>query len=304
MKIVQQAPPSQPADPPQQMPLNLGNLDNFLHLDTPEDALMNDAELAGLEPHLLGQPEEANHLQVGMDRIIEVTLDFLKSAMNRIDLRHLGKSSPKNESSMIVKIPKEWDAFFYSLLPDPSHVSWAKEFVLSNLAGLLSPNGPTSILDIPKEGSNSTNKNCLQLSEWKPMYTEEDALGEYFIFQDEFNDNTPKRPEGSKRARVKECLVDSDVKRSNRFKIRNKSFKQNSYGKTNCIGYSNQPLIISNSVIRNLGRELCQIDPEMLPDDILKKKKDMGAIGASKKGAKTSKNKKNNDMSNTKKNED
>lgn len=89
METVQQA-PLQHVDPPQQLnvdplqqlPINLGNIDNFLHHELPTDALINDAELAGPEPHLLGQPEEVDHLQVGMVRLIEEILVFLKPAVN------------------------------------------------------------------------------------------------------------------------------------------------------------------------------------------------------------------------------
>jgi len=36
-------------------------------------------------------------------------------------------------------------------------------------------------------------------------------------------------------------------------------------------------------VIRNLGSELCQIDPSQLSDELLSKKKDAGTIGPKKK---------------------
>ena len=96
--------------------------------------------------------------------------------------------------------------------------------------------------------------------------------------------------------------MDSDVRRSNRLKVRNKGFKQDSCGKTNYLSCSSEPPIISNFVIRDLGKELCQIDPEMLTDDFLMKKEEVGAIGASKKENKTPKSKKNNDKSSTRKN--
>ena len=62
MEIAQQDPPQPPlaqpelVDPPLQLPLNLENLEAFMHHEIPKDALMNGAELVGPEPHLLGQP--------------------------------------------------------------------------------------------------------------------------------------------------------------------------------------------------------------------------------------------------------
>ena len=86
--------------------------------------------------------------------------------------------------------PKRVGCLFYSLQQDPSHVTWAKDFVLSKSARLLNPSGPTSTLEIPKTKSNHVN--CLQLSEWNPISTEEEeALGEELDSLDEVNDNSP-----------------------------------------------------------------------------------------------------------------
>ena len=86
-------------------------------------------------------------------------------------------------------------------------------------------------------------------------------------------------------------------------KIRNKGFKQTSYGKANCLGCTSKPPIIPTSVIRNLGSELAQIDPELLSEDNLMKKKAVGVVGTKKKAASTLKHKKN-DNTKSKKNED
>ena len=54
-----------------------------MHHEIPEDALMNDVELAGLEPYLLGQPEEDNNIQVAMVRIVEENLAHLWPSFSR-----------------------------------------------------------------------------------------------------------------------------------------------------------------------------------------------------------------------------
>jgi hypothetical protein len=113
--------------------------------------------------------------------------------------------------------------------------------------------------------------------------------------------STPQKLESSWKSLAKECLIDSDVRRRNRLKIRNKGFKQSAYGKSNCLGCSNKPPTITNSVIRDLGKELCQIDPD---DDNLMKEREVGTVGAKKKDVKTPKSKKNNDISKNKKDED
>lgn len=87
----------------------------------------------------------------------------------------------------------------------------------------------------------------------------------------------------TKSKKAKSCLVETEVRRSNRLKVRNKGFKTSSCGKVSCLGCSSKPPIIPNSVIRNLGSELCQIDPSQLSDELLSKKKDAGTIGPKKK---------------------
>jgi hypothetical protein len=81
-------------------------------------------------------------------------------------------------------------------------------------------------------------------------------------------------------------------------KIRNKGFKQSTYGKSKCLGCFNKPPTITNPIIRNLGKELCQID---LDDDNLMKEREVGTVGGKKKDGKTPKSKKNNGISKNKK---
>lgn len=77
--------------------------------------------------------------------------------------------------------------------------------------------------------------------------------------------------------------METEVRRSNSLKVRNKGFKTSSCAKVSCLGCSSKPPIIPNSVIRNLGLELCQIDPNHLSDELLSKKKDARTIGPKKK---------------------
>jgi len=90
---------------------------------------------------------------------------------------------------------------------------------------------------------------------------------------------SPKKQSSSRKARAREVLVDSDVRRSTRLKIRNKGFKQTSCGKANCLCCTSRPPIIPTSIIRNLESELAQIDPKLLSEDNLMKNKAVGAAG-------------------------
>lgn len=90
-------------------------------------------------------------------------------------------------------------------------------------------------------------------------------------------------------------LVETELRRSNRLKIRNMDSKTSSCGKVSCLGCSNKPPTITSSMIRNLGSELCQIDPIQLTDEILSQKKDVETIGSRKKDVKAKKQRKKKD---------
>lgn len=305
MEIVQPVPqqqlvPVQPEDPPQLPAFNMGNQNNFLSHEIPEDALMNDAELAGPEPHLWGMPEDVNDLQVGMVKIVEVTPPIMQQFSKSSVPFPWEKPPPKINGAFSVEVPQEWAAFLFALLQNPSHFVWAKQFIMSSSISALSPGGPTVLIEIPKKLPNNAQLACCKLSERSPISSEEmDYLADDSPSQTDHLSpdslSSPKSQEKSEKSgkagniSPKEHLVDSDRRRSNRLKIRNKGFKQSPCGKANCVGCSSKPPTLSNSIIRNLGKELCQIDPELLSDEILLKKKEAGVVEAKKKAGKGSK---------------
>jgi hypothetical protein len=87
-------------------------------------------------------------------------------------------------------------------------------------------------------------------------------------------------------------LVETDVRRSSRLKVRNKGFKSTVCTKANCVACSSKPPTLSTSAVRNLGKELAQIDPDLLTDDSLMKKKETTPIGIKKNNDRKNKNKK------------
>lgn len=173
-----------------------------------------------------------------------------------------------------------WDCLPHSsMLQSPHHFTWAKEFVQAGSSSLLHQYGQTTALVIPK-ACPTTDQFCSQLSSWKPIFIEEEDSDGDDHCQDEEDDHylqeeqlylnldsspqkSPRSSSKSRKTRRKEYLVESNVKRSSRLKIRNRGFKQSPCGKANCIGYSKPP-ILSTSVIRNLRQELAQIDPKLL----------------------------------------
>lgn len=241
-----------------------------------------------------------NGLQVGMVRIVENhPSEMQKAPISSITYPWEEPLSSK-KTVLSVEVPQEWASFLQSLLKSPSHFHWAKDFVLSNSAKFLNPGSICSSFEVPKRCPSTNDQACNKLSDWVPISAEEeDFIEEDLEMQPEqlSPEKTPPQSHltnhGCKgRAGTKEFLVDSDLRRNNRLKTRNKGFKPSSCGKLNCLGCASKPPTLSNSAIRNIGKELCQIEPNQLSDDILMKKKEAGAVGTQKKEGKGVKSKK------------
>lgn len=196
-----------------------------MHHEIPEDALMNDIELAGLEPHLLGQPEEANNIQVAMVRIVEENLAHLWPSFSRPNVMPWEKTGSEKESSLTVAIPKEWATFFCSLLRDSSNFAWAKDCPVQ-LCCFTQSQWVCHYDWGPKKPHSKDSETCLKLSDWQPISVEEEAsLGDDNNSTEESLVSQPKEIKKHKKTMSKEYLVDSEVRRSNRLKTRNKGFK-------------------------------------------------------------------------------
>lgn len=103
---------------------------------------------------------------------------------------------------------------------------------------------------------------------WSLVSTEEEDLAlEEEKLEEEYDFSPPIRTP-TKKVR----LVETEVSRSTRLKIRNRGFKSTGCNKVNCIGCCSKPPVLSPAVMRNLGQEFAQIDPELLTDEKLMKK--------------------------------
>ncbi|CAD6266675.1 unnamed protein product [Miscanthus lutarioriparius] len=78
-----------------------------------------------------------------------------------------------------------------------------------------------------------------------------------------------------KRARKKAVVVESQVRRSPRFKELKKGFKSPQCKNRSCLGCNSAPPSLSTKTIRKIGTEICNIDPAKLTDEELTKKKKM-----------------------------
>ncbi|KAF8645965.1 hypothetical protein HU200_066058 [Digitaria exilis] len=59
-------------------------------------------------------------------------------------------------------------------------------------------------------------------------------------------------------------VVDSTLRRSDRPKLTNRGFKASSCTDKKCFGCEMNPPTLSTSIIKNLGKDFCKIDPTKL----------------------------------------
>lgn len=254
MVIDQPEPPEQPIlepvdEPP--APLSAPSLQNinFLHHETPVDMLMNDAGLAVLANQEFQDGHIQNNVQVGMVRIVEGPPPSIVPNLfgNRSTMLPWEKDAHKMKGSISVNIPVDWATFFASLLQSPPHFSWAKEFIMSGSSGLLSNAEQIITVPIPSTCPTLADSSCSKLTDWAPISVEEeedldDENKEDLEEEKDLSDELPSQevsPRPLTKARnAKVFFVETELRRSNRRKIRNKGFKTSSCGKVSYLGCS------------------------------------------------------------------
>lgn len=89
-----------------------------------------------------------------------------------------------------------------------------------------------------------------------------------FEIQDE--EQAPAKGKGSKR---RAPTAESEVRRSPRIKKTSDGSKPSGCPNRRCLACSPSPPTLSTKVIKNLGMQLCDMNPESLKDEVLKKRK-------------------------------
>lgn len=73
------------------------------------------------------------------------------------------------------------------------------------------------------------------------------------------------------------------VRRSDRVKASCNGYKGNVCKARNCVGCSSEPPTLSSSSLKKIGTSFCQIQPDLVDDHILFKKKKTNPIGKNRK---------------------
>jgi hypothetical protein len=85
--------------------------------------------------------------------------------------------------------------------------------------------------------------------------------------------------------------VASEVRRSERLKVKKNGFKDTSCKTRDCFCCSIEPRTLSAKVIRNLGKDFCKISPIVMSDEALHKKHTSSNAVVSKQSKKAKKRK-------------
>ncbi|TVU22093.1 hypothetical protein EJB05_31773, partial [Eragrostis curvula] len=187
----------------------------------------------------------------------------------------------------IVDIPSDWTPFFTKVLLSPTHFDWARNFIASKawdvFSSALAPM-PTVPFMLPNEcPSNAMPKCALSIIEdTQEINTGKNELSED-VTVDCFTPATNKLKIGSSsttsaahikgKHRGNVAIVETDVRRSDRLRTRNKGFKQQSCADINCFACSTDPPTLSNNVIRKLRVNFGKVASEKLSDVALATKR-------------------------------
>nr|TKV93953.1 hypothetical protein SEVIR_9G263700v2 [Setaria viridis] len=167
--------------------------------------------------------------------------------------------SPVGCPEQVTQIPSDWAAFFINMLMSLEHFDWAKQFLASKIwEFLLSCSNSTAMMAfaIPLKCPSSSPLICSLPQE------------EVGTSTPGFSKTTEAKMEGArthKRARVRlgtkatpEC--ESSVRRSDRIKAKNKSFRRSPCQDNTCLACNACLPTINAEVIQSLGTKVCALD--------------------------------------------
>jgi hypothetical protein len=256
----------------------LGEENNLLYHEIPDDALMDDNEIQEAlneQPMKWQQNEvvQVDNIQLGMVRIIDnihqPQFPFQKSSFLHDNLsKRLASqkdvtnfATDPNSEKILVEMPKSWVDFFDYLLHFPHHFDWTSKLLNAGIAPCLQQQGDNSTLLVPRS-CPMNHIPCGKLCEAPTLQ----------ISKEDFNQNLETPKKRAKLSKAKSPIVDTEVRRSSRVKEKTNGFKQNQCQVKNCPGCSINPPTLSMENLKKIGAEFCQFDPDTLEKQLTKKK--------------------------------
>lgn len=184
--------------------------------------------------------------------------------------------SPGRQNSIQVSIPSEWATFFTAILVSPGAFDWAKEFLSSKAGSYLE--GNNGLIDYSLPAQCPANDSLFCCSAVPPAGPNKSPI------EKEQGLAVEMSTAGSKKKGRKAPMVVTEVRRSPRLQTSYKESKPVGCADKRCIACSPSPPTLSPNLIKNLGMQFCDMDPELL-DGSLKREKKVGPIAKKRRTA-------------------
>lgn len=195
----------------------------------------------------------------------------------------LGRQQDDGKAS--IKVPAKWLGLFKSFLLAPAHHSWANQLLQLDFSKLILTEGEkTAFLAL---NNKVADYSPCPLLDGEPLNVKgiEESLSAQNL------ETSPSSKKRTRKAKPDTPIVDSAVRRSSRVRAICNGFKRSACNSKNCLGCSVEPPTLSPTSLKKIGVTLCKIQPALLEEEILLKKKKMKPIGKKqKKGRRTEKN--------------
>jgi hypothetical protein len=253
---------------------------NFLHLEIMPhelDAVMSEEEVNEAEVTngvFLQQNVDEQYLQVGMMLLPDnIDLDpglesqsMLYSSQQRADgVRLWAKHFAPLGMMSGIQIPNSWVDFFNIVLLNSQRFEWAKSLLTSGAWELVlkdKESEATLTFYLPQKCLSKEFPFCSGADskiEPKPMALEDEVTPLSAQKMKPCSASSSSIP--VKKRSSKAPLVVSEVRRSDRLKVKSKGYKGKSCKTNSCYCCSTSPPTLSTRLIKNLGREVCKIKP-------------------------------------------
>lgn len=153
----------------------------------------------------------------------------------------------------------------------PVNFDWAKNFLSSKAGKLLEGNGGVIDFSLPRHCPTSNGLPCSSTSHSGVTIEDLQENDASDVLEAEQEQETPITKGTKSRKRAPPPVVDTEVRRSPRLKPGYKDSKPLTCLDKKCLACSPSPPTVSPKLIKNLGTQLCGLDPELMDGPALKK---------------------------------
>lgn len=198
-------------------------------------------------------------------------------------IQHFAPATQGAAPTFKIENPVSWFNFIIHLLLTPDKFGWTMHLLKSDIWKLLTANckqEETLLFHIPDGCATSQAPTCkyftLDLGKENegisPAAHSSTGAGSP-LQQVSPNKALPLGEAISRKRREKEPMVETEVRRSDRIKKDNKSYRRKSCDAKSCLPCHAIPPLIQNLVVKNLTKSFCKVSEDELQDKLSKKPK-------------------------------